>query len=252
LRLRAFGLTDVGCQRTVNQDLVMIDEELSVFVVADGMGGHRHGEMAAELVCKTIRYYLQCSRDRSDVSWPFGYNFDLTIDGNRLATAIQLANRHVWRRAEQEPEFAGMGSTVAALLADDGSAVAANVGDSRVYLYRGGALEQLTVDDTWIAEVTRRGGVPAAQLDKHPMRNVLTQAAGSGESLQVHMREIELHPGDLFLLSSDGLHAVVGDEGMQAILAGAEDLDRTASRLIEAARARGGPDNIACVLVACG
>lgn len=180
MRVRAYGLTDVGCQRTVNQDVVMIDEDLSVFVVADGMGGHRHGEVAAELVCKTIKYYLECSQDRSDVSWPFGYNFELSLDGNRLVTAIQLANRHVWRRADQDPECAGMGSTIAAVLMDNSSAVVANVGDSRVYLYRGRTLEQLTEDDTLVAEIARRGGPGRSRLDKFPMRNVLTQAADQG------------------------------------------------------------------------
>lgn len=228
-----------------------MDEDLSAFVVADGMGGHKHGEIAAALVCNTVKYYLQCSADRSDVSWPFGYNFDLSVNGNRLTTAIQLANRHVWRRAEQDPEFAGMGSTVAALLSDGVRAVVANVGDSRVYLYRDGELRQLSIDDTWIAEMGRRGGVDAAKLAQHPMRNVLTQAAGSGESLNVHTCEIELRGGDLFLMSSDGLHGVIGDDEMRSILAAGGEPPELVGRMIEAARGAGGPDNIACVLLSC-
>src|SRR5579871_1493713 len=116
--IESFALTDTGCVRTENQDRVLEDHSLGVCVVADGMGGHKHGEIAAELAISTVRYYIESSRDRFDVTWPFGYNFDLSVDANRLATAIQLANRQVWNQAEKAPEYGGMGTTVAALLAD--------------------------------------------------------------------------------------------------------------------------------------
>ena len=230
----------------------MIDEDLSVFVVADGMGGHRHGEVAAELVCKTIKYYLECSQDRSDVSWPFGYNFELSLDGNRLVTAIQLANRHVWRRADQDPECAGMGSTIAAALMDNSSAVVANVGDSRVYLYRGGRTR--TVDR---GRYAGRGNRPArrprplANWTSSPCATCSRRRRDPANRLNVHVREMETREGDLFLLTSDGLHAVIGDEAMRAVLAPGGDLHQIAGRMVEAARGAGGPDNIACVLLIC-
>lgn len=249
---RASGLTDIGCVRVSNEDVALIDHDLGLFAVADGMGGHKHGAVAAELACKTLHYYVKCSDDRSDVSWPYGYNFDLSIDGNRLATAVQLANRHVWRRAEQDPEYAGMGSTLAAVLAHEDSAVVANVGDSRVYLFRDGALEQLTLDDTWVAEMRRRGGFDSQRLQNSQIRNVLTQAAGSGESLVVHLRQVELLPGDTLLLSTDGLHGVIGDERMKEILSAGSEPEEAVTRLVGAARLQGGPDNIGCVIVRCG
>src|SRR3974377_239665 len=118
--IESFALTDIGCLRRDNQDRVLEDQSLSLFVVADGMGGHKHGEMAAELAIATMRYYIESSQDRFDVTWPFGYDFELSVDANRLVTAIQLANRQVWHHAQQAPECSGMGTTVAAILLSEG------------------------------------------------------------------------------------------------------------------------------------
>src|SRR5262249_33908884 len=112
----SFGTTDIGCARTTNQDRFLVDDALGFYVVADGLGGHRHGEVAAELAISTIRYFLESSHDRLEVSWPFGYDFQVSVDSNRLATAIRLANRQVWKRTEEKPEYVGMGTTVATFL----------------------------------------------------------------------------------------------------------------------------------------
>jgi len=252
--IKSHGISDVGTVRQENQDRILMDQDLALYIVADGMGGHRHGEMAAELAIETIRYYVDSSRDRFDVSWPFGYNFELSIDANRISTAIRLANRQVWRHAEQGPQFAGMGTTVAAVLVGDSatgakSAVIANVGDSRAYLYRGGTLKQVTVDDTWLGSFVAKGLITSEDLLNHPMRNVLTQAAGSQEDVEVHVRDHELQDSDMFLLSSDGLHGVLGDEGMRAILAAESDLEQAATRLVASAKEKGAPDNVSVVLL---
>jgi protein phosphatase len=244
----SLSFTDPGCVRSDNQDRVLIDSELGFYVVADGMGGHRHGELAAELAVSSMRYYLQSSHDRSDITWPFGYDFEMSIDCNRLATAVRLANRHVWKRAEEGPEYAGMGTTIAAALIDQNGAAIANVGDSRVYLFRNRQLEQLTTDDTWINAVLRRGGVDVDAVS-HPMRNVLTQAAGSQNEVHVHVAEIGLESGDLLMISSDGLHGVVRAASLCEILSAGGTLEFMGHQLLEAARTEGAPDNIACVLV---
>ncbi len=247
--IESYGLCDVGLVRKKNQDRILIDDSVGLFVVADGMGGHVHGEVAAQLALTAIQFYIDSSRERFDVSWPFGYSFDLSIDANRIATGIHLANRRVRRQAEQEPDSAGMGTTVAAVLVNESHAVVANVGDSRVYLYRGGDLEQLSVDDTWIGSMTAQGLLNSAEAENHPMRNVLTQAAGSKEQLQVHVHERRLESQDTFLLTSDGLHGVVGDDGIRSILRAGLGLQRSAELLVGAAKENGAPDNISVVLL---
>lgn len=246
--IESYGFTDTGCVRTENQDRFLIEDRLGFYVVADGMGGHRHGELAAELAVSTLRYYLESSHERSDITWPFGYSFDLSIDSNRLVTGIRLANRQVWRRAEEKPEYAGMGTTIAAVLIHERRAAVANVGDSRVYLFREGDFRQLTVDDTWISEILQRGQ-SGTEYANHPLRNVLTQAAGSQNDVAVHTSEIDLNDGDVLLLSSDGLHGVVQQGHIRDLLATGAPVETLANRLLEAARTEGAPDNLSCIVL---
>jgi serine/threonine protein phosphatase PrpC len=247
--IEAFGLSDKGLVRKQNQDRILIDDSVGLFVVADGMGGHAHGDIAAQTALTSIQLYIESSSDRFDVSWPFGYSFDLSIDANRVITGIQLANRHVRQQAEKDPAAEGMGTTVAAVLVDGSRAVVANVGDSRAYLYRDGSLKQLTVDDTWVESMAAQGLIDSAEIRNHPMRNMLMQAAGSKDQLQVHILEHEMQAADVFLLSSDGLHGVVGDDRIQAILGEGLCLRGAAERLMEAAKERGAPDNVSVVLL---
>lgn len=249
LMIESFGVSDVGLVRKQNQDRILIDESVGLFVVADGMGGHAHGEVAAQVALTSLQFYIDSSQDRFDVSWPFGYSFDLSIDANRMITAIQLANKNVRQKARQEPGSDGMGATVAAVLVSGSRAVVANVGDSRAYLYRGGALQLLTVDDTWVETMKGQGLLDSAEARNHPMRNMLMQAAGSKEELQVHVLEREMEGADLFLLSSDGLHGVIGDERIGSILGLRASLQDMAESLIGAAKENGAPDNVSVVLL---
>lgn len=168
--------------RPENEDRILVDDALSLFVVADGMGGRNYGEVAAQLALAAIRNHVDSSRDRPDVTWPFGYDFSLSVGQNRLTTAIRLANRQVWEHSEQARQYAGMGTTVAAVLISRDVGAIAGVGDSRVYLFRGGELVLLTVDDTWVGAMVRQGALDASQVSQHPTRNVLTQAAGARPS----------------------------------------------------------------------
>lgn len=249
MAIEIFGKSDVGCVRTENEDRILIDASLGLFLVCDGMGGHQHGEIAAELAVAAIRFYIDTSRDRLDESWPFGYSFDLSLNGNRLATAIRLANRQVWRRAGESTECNGMGTTVNAVLLTDGQAVIGNVGDSRTYLCRRGELAQLTADDTMIAQMLEKGMLSVSEAAGHPMRNVLTQSAGSQEGVNVHLYEETLQAGDLLLLCSDGLYGVVDNAAIRSILEGGDTIERSADRLISAAIAAGAPDNVSAVLL---
>jgi serine/threonine protein phosphatase PrpC len=247
--LQYHGISDTGCVRPDNEDRILMDPELGIFIVADGMGGHRHGELAAELAISTLRYYVDSSRGRRELTWPFGYNFNLSLEANRLVTGILLANRQIWNRSGDAPEYAGMGSTITALLVNGNRAAVANVGDSRGYLFRGGELTQLTVDDTWLNAVLQRELMTDEALRNHPMRDVLTQAAGSQHDVEVHTYDIDFEPDDMILLSSDGLHGVVTQEGIAATLRSGQGVQQQVARLRDAARAGGGPDNISCILL---
>jgi serine/threonine protein phosphatase PrpC len=247
--IEANGASDTGRVRQNNEDRILLNTELGLFIVADGMGGHSHGERAAELAISTIEHYVESSCNGADVTWPFGYNFDISFDSNRLATAVQLANGQVWRCSQQAPEFAGMGTTVAAVIVSGDHLSMANVGDSRVYLLRKGNLEQLTVDDTWISAVGTRGSMTKAQIQNHPMRNFLTQAAGSKQDLDVHTKELQLLHRDLVLICSDGLHSIVEDSTIASILGSAPDARSASKDLIRTANGAGGLDNVSCIVI---
>jgi serine/threonine protein phosphatase PrpC len=248
--IESYSLSDTGCGRQDNQDRVLTDHSLGLFIVADGMGGHKHGEKAAELAIDTMRYYMESSRERFDVTWPFGYDFELSVDANRVSTGIQLANRHVWNYAEQASEYAGMGTTVAAVLLNGDSSVIGNVGDSRVYLFRQGELKQISLDDTFLNAILPAGSMAEKDFANSPMRNVLTQAAGAESPLDVHISELRLESDDLLLLSSDGLHAVIGDAAIRSIVGSGGSVEFVGERLVAAARVNGAPDNVSCVLIA--
>src|SRR5207237_10541444 len=181
-------------------DRILLDHSTGLFMVADGMGGHKHGEIAAELAVASLRYYVETSRDRFDATWPFGYDFELSVDANRLATGIQFANQQVWNHAQQTPECAGMGTTIAAILLSDQNTVVGNVGDSRVYLFRGGDLKQISYDDTYVNAIAEREGPSSIDVHNSPMRNVLTPAAGSEQAAKVHIAAQRLAAGDLHLI----------------------------------------------------
>jgi len=216
------------------------------------MGGHQRGDLAAEVAVSALKQYMEASADRFEITWPFGYQYELSIDANRMNTAIKLANRLVWRTSEKQLEYAGMGTTIAAILVEGDHLVAGNVGDSRIYRVRAGALEQLSVDDTIIASMLQRGLLTGETSRKHPMRNVLTQAAGSQENVEVHLHESTLELADMLLLCSDGLHGVVEEDEISGILQTGQTEERKVSQLIEAARAAGAPDNISAIIVTIG
>jgi protein phosphatase len=246
------GASDAGRVRSNNEDRILLDPDLGLFVVADGLGGHRHGHLAAELACTTLKHYLESSRNPGEVTWPFGYNWELCLDENRLITGILLANHHVWKLSEEDPGHAGMGSTVVAAIVQGDRAAIANVGDSRAYLFRNGLLSQLTIDDTWLNAVFEQGKLdPNARL-KHPMRNVLTQAAGTQRNLDVHTCELKLEEGDVLLLCSDGLYEMVSEEYMTLLLASEQPIEQQVARLKEAALTAGALDNVSCVLLRYG
>ncbi|MGH9558920.1 MAG: PP2C family protein-serine/threonine phosphatase [Bryobacteraceae bacterium] len=246
--VQSVGLSDQGLVRTSNQDRILVDSALGLYLVADGVGGYSHGEAAAEMAVHSGVHFVRASRDSLDASWPFGYDIERSVDENRLRTAIQLANRQICRLKMSSPELSSAGTTLVGVMINGSRAAIGNVGDSRVYLLRGGMLEQLTVDDTWVGQLIRGGALTEAQAKTHAMKNVVTQAMGL-DSIDVHSCERELQDGDVLLLTTDGVHGVLEHSAMCSILSGCRSLDEGARRMIQAALDQGGPDNASCILL---
>jgi serine/threonine protein phosphatase PrpC len=249
LKLEAHGISHPGAVRTSNQDRLLIDPDLGLFLICDGMGGHQHGEVAAEIAVAAVRHYVESSRNPAEVTWPFGYNMNLSVESNRLLTAIRLANRQVWRKAEEELESAGMGTTVAAILAGPTAATVANVGDSRIFRCKAGKLEQISIDDTMVNVMLSKGVITPDAIASHPMRHMLTQAAGSQESVEVHLREMTFEPGETWLICSDGLSGVVDEGSITGVLGSSASLKDCTQQLLDAALGRGAPDNVSILLL---
>jgi protein phosphatase len=244
------ALSDVGRKRKGNEDSFFVNLEHNLFVVADGMGGHAAGEIASKVAVDAINEFVVLTSGDADITWPFGLDDSISYDGNRLKTAIRFANRKVLEATREKSEYEGMATTVAAVLVDEKSANLGHVGDSRVYLVRGGKVEQLTSDHSWVNEQIQSGVISADQARSHPLRNVVTRALGGKPDLQVDMQVHKIQPGDLLLLCSDGLTTMIPDEEIGTVIEGAGgDVDKAASGLVAAANARGGEDNITVLLI---
>ena len=248
--LEVVGQTDVGRRRKLNEDSILMDNESNLYAVCDGMGGHNAGEVASQMAIEALASFIQKSHREKEITWPFGLDVNLSYDGNRLKTAIRFANRKVLEATREKTEYEGMATTVAAVLVDGSSANLGHVGDSRVYLVRGGTIEQLTSDHSWVNEQIQSGVISADQARSHPLRNVVTRALGGKPDLQVDMQVHKIEPGDILLLCSDGLTTMIPDDDIARIVteAGGE-VEKAARALVAAANARGGEDNITVLLL---
>ncbi len=245
----AFGLTDVGRKRRHNEDAYLIDEERGLFVVADGMGGHSAGEVASRITVETIQEYIAATGEEHDSSWPFGFNSRVSLEGNRLTTAVEKANEKVMRAVQNRPELKGMGTTVVAALFDDERATLVHVGDSRAYLFRDGELRRLTDDHSWVQEQVNAGILSEDEAKSHPLKNVVTRALGGAAHVSVDLIEVPLHGGDRFLLCSDGLTGMVTDEEIHDYFLGGPTPEVAVRHLVEQANERGGVDNITVIVI---
>jgi PPM family protein phosphatase len=245
----AFGLTDVGRKRRHNEDAYLIDEERGLFVVADGMGGHAAGEVASRITVESIQEYIAATEEEHESSWPFGFNSRVSLEGNRLTTAVEKANEKVMRAVQNRPELKGMGTTVVAALFDGDRATLVHVGDSRAYLFRDGELRRLTDDHSWVQEQVNAGILSEDEAKSHPLKNVVTRALGGAAHVSVDLIEVPLRAGDRYLLCSDGLTGMLPDEELYEHFRAGASLDACVRGLIEVANARGGVDNITAILV---
>jgi PPM family protein phosphatase len=246
----SFGVSDPGPVRPINEDAFLADDDLALFVVADGMGGHAAGEVASRLAIDSVENFIRRSQQAGDFSWPCGIDPALTFAGNRLRTAIHLANRRVFRVAEGHDDYTGMGTTVVCALLTGSHLSIGHVGDSRLYVLSDGVLQPQTRDDTWAATVLAGGHAGGADaINSHPMRHVLTNVLGVREQPEIHISERIVSPGETLLLCSDGVHNVVDDETLNALILQDGDLKEIAESVVATALERGGRDNATAVLV---
>src|SRR5215203_5599163 len=247
---RAFGVSDAGRVRKSNEDKFVSDPALGLFAVADGMGGHKAGEVAAQLAIDAITGFIGRSEKDYDVTWPYGIDDTLSFDGNRLRTAIFLANRKVFRAAESSDDYGGMGTTIVGLLITGAHAAVGSVGASRVYLLSGGTFDQVTADDSWAATILANDpSMKPEDIAHHPMRNVLTNVLGGRPTVDVHVSERVLEGGEVLLLCSDGVHGVVEPEALRGIIDTTPGEQAAAQRIVEAALEAGSRDNVTAVVV---
>jgi PPM family protein phosphatase len=239
MRAIAAGLTDVGKQRVHNEDRFILLPEFNVFVVADGMGGHQSGEVASRMAASTIASYFRNGDGRKG-----------TV-AERLRAAVTQANARIFARADDSRAHRGMGTTVvaAAYAPADAEFLIAHAGDSRCYRLRGGQLSQLTRDHSLVADaLLERPDLSETDLSYLP-KNVITRALGIGPTVDIDLRKERVVTGDTFLLCSDGLHGLVGDEQMAKIIDEHGTLTEACEHLVARANENGGKDNITAVLV---
>jgi PPM family protein phosphatase len=247
--LRAYGVSDAGRVRKTNEDAFVSDSEVRLFAVCDGMGGHKAGEVASRLAIDAITAFIRRSASDIDFSWPFGIDQSLSMDGNRLRTAIHLANRRVFRTAENTDDYSGMGATVVAALVNGSRLSIGHCGDSRLYVLARGSLEQVTTDDSWATVLAQDPSLHADDIAHHPMRNVLTSVLGARDHVEIHLAERKLSLGDTLLLCSDGLHSSVDAATLRDVLVGARDAEAAARKLVTTAMERGSRDNVTALVV---
>jgi serine/threonine protein phosphatase PrpC len=253
--IQAFGRSDVGRRRKLNEDSYVIAEDLGLFAVCDGMGGHNAGEVASGMAVAELARFIRDSHavEFEKIAWAYGVDAALSRDGNRIRTAIKLANEKVFCAAGTNEACAGMGTTVVATLVKDGLLSVGWAGDSRCYLLRDGQLSQLTRDDSWVSAAASEGILSVEEIEHHPLRNIITKAIGARDSIEVDIVEERLRPGDRVLLCTDGLHSMInGPEILAGLNQAGDDLAQAVERLIDAANEAGGKDNVSVVVLRCG
>lgn len=246
----AAGLSDVGLQREHNEDSFVVLKEFDLFVVADGMGGHRAGDVASKLATETISEFFR-STAGDDVTWPFHFDTNLSEEENRLLTGIRVANRQIFERSTRSRDCHGMGTTVVGAMFSPGKRrmYIGHVGDSRCYRIREGEIEQLTRDHSLINDYLLAMPDLTEEQQSELPKNVITRALGMQDQVVVDLQHDDPKPGDVYVLCSDGLSGMVDDDDILSIVKRHQDIRVSCTELIAMANEHGGEDNVTAVLV---
>jgi PPM family protein phosphatase len=242
------GLTDVGRKRNHNEDSFLIDDEIQLYVVADGMGGHAGGGTASRLAVETIDRDLRAARDGTDN--PF--RSDTTLQDSPLPevirNAVESACLSIFNTAQEDPRLAGMGTTVIVLVVKGDQAYLAHVGDSRAYLIRGELIQQVSEDHSLVNEQIKAGMITPEEAKHSRYKNIITRSVGFEEEVQVDVMGLLLEPGDTFVLCSDGLANMVDAEELRDLV-WRTPVEQAPRLLVDLANERGGDDNITVIVV---
>lgn len=243
--MRIGANTDIGRVREENEDIYLIKEEdpnYKLFVVCDGMGGHKAGKVASTMTVELINKYFD--EKVNNVSFDQESILEVLID------SIKVANSTVYKKSEEDPECYGMGSTIVAGLAYENKVYIAHAGDSRAYVIKQNQIERLTHDHSYVEELVENGTITKEEADIHPRRNVITRAVGNEENIEVEINTFDLDTKAIILLCTDGLTSMVKDEEIFEIINDHPDSPQDAcDALIEKANALGGNDNITCIVI---
>lgn len=248
LKVISAGLTDVGRKRNHNEDSFLIDDDLQLFVVADGMGGHAGGGTASRIAVETIDRELR--RVRASSNSPFKAHTPLQDSPlpETIRSAVERACVSIFHAAQEDPRLAGMGTTVIALMVKDDFAFFAHVGDSRAYLIRGDLIQQISEDHSLVNEQIKAGMITPEEAKHSRYKNIITRSVGFEEEVQVDVMGLVTQPGDMFVLCSDGLANMLDDREIYDI-ARRTPFEETPRTLVALANERGGDDNITVVVV---
>jgi len=249
MNVNSAGNTHIGMARKVNEDSYLIAPDLDLYVVADGMGGHKAGDVASRLVVDTIEDYWRKVKDDRPPSFLGHIEKDISESARHLINSIMFANMII-HEAQKKAEYRRMGSTISALLVEKHSVWAANVGDSRVYHFGHGRLIQVSEDHSFEAEQRSRGMIDPLDSASPTYKNMLTRVLGLYEKVDVYITPIRPDAGDIILLCSDGLTNYMSEESIKRVL---DDLsisiERKVEILIDEANQGGGGDNISVILI---
>lgn len=238
--MKTFSMTDAGRRRDMNQDYMFASETAvgklpNLFIVADGMGGHKAGEYASKTAVETIVEYIKEN--------------DSGLAVAAIKKAIVEANKKVLKEAIIDIEKEGMGTTIVAATIRDDKLIVANVGDSRLYIINESSITQVTVDHSYVEEMIRSGRIARTEARNHPDKNKITRAVGVFPKIEIDFFEAKVAPGDTVLLCTDGLTNMVEDEDIKRIILGQRDIVEKVATLIEVANKNGGTDNITALLI---
>lgn len=249
MHIVAKGQTDVGQKRDHNEDFLLTDPDLGLFVVCDGMGGHAAGEVASEHAAQTVQRIIAENRALLDDFRKKDVPESREKLQQLVETAIQSACGEIFAMATQDSGKAGMGTTLIMMLVAGGKGLMGHVGDSRLYMVRQGQIHQLSEDHSYVTEMIKRGKMTREQARTSPYANVITRAVGIQESVEVDTLLFDILPGDTFLLCSDGLHGYTEDPNELAEMLSVEKFDEIPGQLIDTANTRGGKDNITALVI---